>query len=174
MKLAACGTIKRERYRAFTPHITVGRKDQPVRRDLHTVRHFDIKARADFLLCKCDRCNAKYAFARGRGVCAIAEFPFVDIKGALLYDMGMITKTKPTTTKIDEQTKLLHLVLQEVRAMRRDFQKAQSADAWLANVPEAEDMPEEGETVIFNADRDNEGKPLTAPELQDILDKIDG
>ena len=49
--------------------------------------------------------------------------------------------------------------------MRRDFQKAQRADAWLSNAPEAEDVLEEGETVIFNSDRDNEGKPLTAPEL---------
>ena len=86
----------------------------------------------------------------------------------------MITKIRETTGKIDEHTELLRLVLQEVRAMRRDFQRSQNGDAWLANVPEVEDVLEEGETVIFNADRDNEGKPLTARELQDILVKING
>lgn len=86
----------------------------------------------------------------------------------------MITKTRETTGKIDEHTELLRLVLQEVRAMRRDLQRSHSADEQLANVPEVEDEIEEGEKVIFNAERDNNGKQLTARELQDILDKIDG
>lgn len=44
-KLAVCGIIKSERYRTFMPHITVGRKDPPVRANLHAVRHFELKTR---------------------------------------------------------------------------------------------------------------------------------
>lgn len=87
----------------------------------------------------------------------------------------MLTKIRETTGKIDEHTELLRLVLQEVRAMRKDFQRSQNGVARLAHAKEVEDDDsEDGEAIIFNAERDNDGNPLTARELQDILDKIDG
>lgn len=86
----------------------------------------------------------------------------------------MITKIRETTGKIDEHTELLRLVLEEVRAMRRDFQRSHNADEWLANVPEVEDETEEGETVIFNAERDNGGKGIPARDFIKAIDAIDG
>lgn len=46
-RLAARGVCPGERFRTFSAHITVGRKDPPVRNDtLHSVRHFEIKSKA--------------------------------------------------------------------------------------------------------------------------------
>lgn len=46
-QLGSRGFAERDRFRAFSPHITVGRKNPPVSRDhLHAMRHFDLKTRA--------------------------------------------------------------------------------------------------------------------------------
>lgn len=86
----------------------------------------------------------------------------------------MITKTKPILQQQEEHTKLLHLVLEEVRAMRSDLRRTHTADEWLANVPEVEDETEEGEAVIFNADRDNGGKGIPIRDFIKAIDVIDG
>jgi 2'-5' RNA ligase len=46
-QLGSKGLAARDRFRAFSPHITVGRKNSPVSRDhLHASRYFDLKTRA--------------------------------------------------------------------------------------------------------------------------------
>ncbi len=87
--------------------------------------------------------------------------------------MDMIIKTKPKL-QLNEQTKLLRLVLQEVRTMRQEFQQVRNSDALLADIPDIEAVLEEGETVIFNADRDNGGKGISAENFIKAIDAIDG
>jgi hypothetical protein len=58
--------------------------------------------------------------------------------------------------------------------MRRDLRRSQNTDQWLANVPEVEDEIGEGETVIFNAERDNGGKGIPARDFIKAIDAIDG
>lgn len=55
-RLAARRVCKPERFRTFTGHITVGRKNPPITRDLHSVRHFDLKSRVslNFLVLSVD------------------------------------------------------------------------------------------------------------------------
>jgi 2'-5' RNA ligase len=86
-KLGACGALRKERYRTFTPHITVGRKDVPVRRDLHASRHFDLKTRAPFQF-SVSSVDLMESFLCDDGSVykLLKEFSFVDIKNAVLYD----------------------------------------------------------------------------------------